>query len=51
MNDAEAATFLHAAHARLDFMRSQAQITVNDVTWVVGFVQGAPYRAIPAQPD
>lgn len=44
MNDAEVGNFLRAAHARLDFVRGQTRITVNDVTWVVGFVQGAPYR-------
>ena len=44
MNDAEAAKFLDAAHRRLDFARSHAQIRVDDVTWVVGFARDAPYR-------
>jgi len=44
MPDEEVRTFLHAAHARLDFQRWHAQIWVDDVAWVVGFVQGAPYR-------
>jgi hypothetical protein len=44
MNDADAEAFVRAAQARLDFQRSRAQIRVNDVTWVVGFVRGAPYR-------
>jgi hypothetical protein len=44
MSDAEAEMFLHAAQARLDFQRSQAQIHVDEVTWLVGFVRGAPCR-------
>jgi hypothetical protein len=44
MNDTEAATFLRAAHARLDLAKSRAEIDVDDVRWVVGFVLGAPYR-------
>jgi len=44
MNDAEAGTFLRAAHARLDLAKSKAEIDVDNVRWVVGFVQGAPYR-------
>lgn len=43
MQDAEARTFLLAAQARLEFRRWHTQIRVDDVTWVVGFVQGAPY--------
>ena len=43
MSDAEAQTFVRAAQARLDFQRSQAQIRIDDVTWVFGFVRGAPY--------
>jgi hypothetical protein len=43
MNDTETATFLRAAHATLDFARSRAEIDVDDVRWVVGFAQGAPY--------
>ena len=44
MSDAEAEMFLRAAQARLDFQRSQAEIRVDDVTWIVGFVRGAPCR-------
>jgi hypothetical protein len=43
MSDVEAQTFVRAAQARLDFQRSQAQIRLDDVTWVFGFVRGAPY--------
>ena len=43
MSDTEADTFVRAAQARLDFGKSQAQICVDSVTWVVGFVRGAPY--------
>lgn len=44
MSDTEADTFVRAAQARLDFGKSQAQIRVDNVIWVVGFVRGAPYR-------
>ena len=44
MSDTEANTFVRAAQARLDFGKSQAQIRVDNVIWVVGFVHGAPYR-------
>ncbi len=44
MSEAEAEMFLRAAHARLDFQRSQAEVHVDDVTWIVGFVRGAPCR-------
>jgi hypothetical protein len=43
MSDVEAQTFVRAAQARLDFQRSQAQIRIDDVSWVFGFVRGAPY--------
>jgi hypothetical protein len=43
MSDAEAQTFVRAAQARLDFQRSQAQIRIDNVSWVFGFVRGAPY--------
>jgi hypothetical protein len=43
MSDGEAQTFVRAAQARLDFQRSQAQIRIDDVSWVFGFVRGAPY--------
>jgi hypothetical protein len=43
MTDGDAAAFLNAAHARLDFAKSKAEIRVNDAAWIVGFVAGAPY--------
>jgi hypothetical protein len=48
MSDTEADTFVRVAQARLDFGKSQAQIRVNNVIWVVGFVRGAPYRLTAA---
>ena len=48
MTDQEAKNFVRAVQARLVFERSQAQIYVDDVGWVVGFVQGTPYRLIGA---
>jgi len=51
MSDAEALTFVRAAQARLDFQRSQAQIRVDDVTWVFGFVRGAPYPLVSTVAD
>jgi hypothetical protein len=36
--------FIDAAHTRLEFSRQHAQVRVDDVTWMVGFVRGAPYR-------
>jgi hypothetical protein len=47
MSDAEAQRFVRAAQARLDFQRSQAQVRIDDTTWVCGFVRGAPYRLAP----
>jgi hypothetical protein len=44
MSDAEAQAFVTAAHWRLDFQRTHSQILVDGVTWVIGFVHGAPYR-------
>jgi hypothetical protein len=44
MRTDDARQFLHAAHARLEYSKRQAQVRVDDVVWVVGFVQGAPYR-------
>src|SRR6202162_3384453 len=43
MSDVEAQTFVRAAQARLDFQRSQAQIRIDDISWVFGFLRGAPY--------
>ena len=47
MSDAEAQRFVRAAQARLDFQRSQAQVRIDDITWVFGFVRGAPYPLAP----
>src|SRR6185437_3757703 len=47
MSDADADAFIRAAQARLDFERQHAQICIDDVKWVVGFAQGAPYRLSP----
>jgi hypothetical protein len=47
MSDAEVRAFVNAAHCRLDFQRTHAQILVDGVTWVIGFVRGAPYRLSP----
>jgi hypothetical protein len=44
MQTDDARLFLDAAHARLEFAKRQAQVCVDDVVWVVGFVKGAPYR-------
>ena len=44
MSDRDAEAFVRAAHSRLDCLRSQAQIRVDDFIWVVGFARGAPYR-------
>ena len=47
MSDDEARTFARVVQARLDFQRSHAQISIDDVTWVFGFVRGAPYPLAP----
>ena len=44
MSADEAATFLAAAHARLDFVRSHTEIAIDDARWVIGFARDAPYR-------
>jgi hypothetical protein len=48
MSDVEAERFARAAQARLDFHRSQAQIRIDNITWVFGFVRGAPYPLMSA---
>jgi hypothetical protein len=48
MKDADATRFLQAAHSRLEFTKCHARIMVNEATWVVGFVQGAPFCATAA---
>jgi hypothetical protein len=47
MSNEDATSFIRAAQVRLDYSRSQAEIRVDDTTWVVGFVRGAPYRLLP----
>jgi hypothetical protein len=44
MTEAETATFLHAAQARMYFARLKCTIMVDGVMWVLGFAQGTPYR-------
>ena len=44
MGTEDAQVFLDAAHTRLEFSKGHAQVRVDDITWVVGFVRGAPYR-------
>lgn len=44
MGDDEATSFVRAAQAALEFQRTHAQIRVDGDIWVVGFVEGAPYR-------
>jgi hypothetical protein len=43
MTDKEAERFVRAAHSRFEFIKCQARIMVDADTWVVGFVQGAPF--------
>jgi hypothetical protein len=47
MTDADADRFIRTAQARLDFQRQHAPIRIDDIVWVVGFVEGAPYRLTP----
>src|SRR5690348_8374397 len=47
MTDADAERFIRTAQARLDFQRQHAPIRIDDIIWVVGFVEGAPYRLTP----
>ena len=51
MSDAEAQTFVRAAQAGLDFQRSQAQIRIDGVTWIFGFVRGAPFSLVSTVAD
>lgn len=51
MNESDAEHFVTAAHKRLDAHREMAVIAVGDARWVVGFVQGAPYRLAPASEE
>lgn len=44
MSQAEAASFLAAGHARLDYCRSTARIAIDDEVWLIGFAEGAPRR-------
>jgi hypothetical protein len=49
MQDDEAQSFMRAAQSALDYQKWQTQITVDDTVWIVGFVQGAPYRKTAAR--
>jgi hypothetical protein len=40
----EAAAFLAAGHARLQYARTSGQIAIDGQRWLVGFVQGASSR-------
>ena len=44
MSAADAEAFLAASHARLDFARRHGEIDIDGERWIVGFVQGAPYK-------
>jgi len=44
MHSEDAQVFLDSAHRRLELSKRHAQVRVDNVTWVVGFVRGAPYR-------
>ena len=44
MTPVEAQAFLSAGHARLDYCRMTARITVDAELWLVGFAEGAPKR-------
>jgi hypothetical protein len=45
MTAEEAAAFLAAGHARLEYARRSGQIAIDDADWLIGFVQGAPRLA------
>jgi len=47
MQDDEAQSFMRAAQAALEYQKWHTQITVDETVWIVGFVQGAPYRLTP----
>ena len=49
MQDDEAQSFMRAAQAALEYQKWHTQITVDDTVWIVGFVQGAPYRRTTAR--
>jgi hypothetical protein len=44
MTDGDAQIFIQAAHARLEFCKSQGEIAVDDDRWLIGCVRGAPSR-------
>jgi hypothetical protein len=48
MSATDVQAFVRAAQARLDVQRSQAQISVDGVVWVVGFARGAPCPLLSA---
>ena len=49
MQDDEAQSFMRAAQAALEYQKWHTQITIDDTVWIVGFVQGAPYRRTTAR--
>jgi hypothetical protein len=44
MSEVDAARFLAASHDRLTYVRRAGEIAVDGKRWIVGFVQGAPFR-------
>jgi hypothetical protein len=46
----EAATFLAAGHARLEYARDSGQIVIDGERWLIGFVRGAPSKLAKSDP-
>jgi hypothetical protein len=44
MTDADGEAFLAAGHAQLTYTRTNFEIAIDGERWVIGFVQGAPFR-------
>jgi hypothetical protein len=44
MTATDADRFLKAAQARMEFGRVSSELTIDGMTWVVGFRKGTPYR-------
>jgi hypothetical protein len=42
--DADGEAFLAAGHAQLTYTRTNFEIAIDGERWVIGFVQGAPFR-------
>ena len=49
MTAEDADLFLRAAQDTMYFGRTNCMVNVDDVTWVLGFVQGAPYQQTTAK--